>query len=880
MKSNIYTLRQPFTKAMIFIFLILVNLPLLAQVEVRFGNPPGTASQRQPFSDSLKYSRSVALYAGNLANVNGLITRLDWNVTKKETSGLKDYEVTIWLKETSDVSITNTSWDALMGTDTVRVYHHTIKFDATGWKKLLLDSIFNKSNTSKKNILVFIQKYNASPAAIADRPAFSYTPTTGTNMHASLVSNNITPPPPLPLLTLDDKRPDINFVLAVNPGNFSITDSTYTSLALNWTKNSKPDPFIILRSSSANLGSMPQGTATSYVVGNQVANGVVVYKGADTTYTDPLLNSGTTYYYKNFSYFSDNTSGSAQYYYSSGVTADGITKKASLTISYSSDFTKDKDTICASNTDSIPVYGLAVGGYAFSWYSSMNDSVHMTIITGATSANYLIRPVASDTATYYYCRHATKGSEVVVSNKVILKKIPVSIGGSISGSIDTSACLGSPITLTLKDYTGKVLYWMRQKAGVGYAKILKTQAILSDTLNVSGIWKYYAVVQSGICDSAASSEFNILVKAKPVLTATVSKDPICSGERTKVTLTAAGTGVQYHWKRDNVDKVSGPAATGISNTIDTTFTSSSQSNVKVTFTTWVILDQCVSDTVKPTVTVKPAPLLNKIVGDSIVCSALQVYDLNVIAGSKYQWTISPTTLGTAVGKTDTTSSVNVQWNPVTSPTTGSLTGTVTNRSSGCSASDKINIVVSTGVAPGPEQLVRKLPAVQGELFLFCKNFINQNAANYNYTWGYDSLGVESKPITDYQDKYFCLFKGYDPTKGYKYFVKMNDKTSGKACFTKTYYTPLPTELAPQNDFSIYPNPNAGTFKLEIDYETLGSFELSLYDILGHECARLPLTKSLRTESFQISVSSLMRGTYVAMIKFPDGNQLIKKMVIY
>lgn len=876
MKSNIYTLRQPFTKAIIFIFLVLVSFSGFGQKIVPFGS--GTLNQLQPFADDVKFSRSAAVYSSNALKVKGIITRLDWNVFSTLPAGTNE-TVSIYLKEILVDTIPSTDWAAL-NQNAILVYTSaTLNFNTTGWKQLILSTVFNKLNASS-NILVLIDKSSATPTG-ANAPKFMYDDTPAVNNHASATNGTTAPT----TLTKNKKRPDIRFEIALAPSGFKVVDPTISSLTLNWALNSVSDSVLILKGLSSTLPTMLQGTATEWHVNDSISGAVVAYKGKDISFINTNLNSNTSYFYRIFSFFTDNT-GSKHVFYSPYLDTTGKTLEAAFMISFSNQFTTDKDSICAAKPDNDTVFGQIREGRVFQWYSRLDPSPLLLPIPGANSKDYIIDHTGLPAGKYYYCRYDSVKNmigPVNQSNIVSFKIFPLSVGGTILGTLDTSACLNSPITLTLEEYTGNVLYWMRQKPGEVYKKIPNPVDIIEDLLNVPGTWKYYVVVQSGICDSATSKEFNILVKPKPVVTALVEKDPICSGERTKVTLTSEGTGVKYYWKRDNVDKVSGPPADSTSSVIDYTYTIKppAQSDVTVKFTASVVLDLCKSDTITKTVTVRPIPALDKIQGDTTVCSEIALYSLNIVAGTTYQWTITPTESRTIVGKSDSTG-VNVQWLPVTSPQTSVVKGTVTYTSSGCSAFQATTVTVSTGTAPGPEMLVRKTPVVPGELFLFCHNFINNLATNYNFTWGYEnSAGEETlNPEPDYQDKYFCLFKGYDASKGFKYFVKMNDKTSGKACFTKTYWEQLPTELTPQNDFSIYPNPNAGSFNLEIDYETLGSFELALFDILGHECARLSLTKSQRTESFRISVSSLMRGTYVAMIKFPDGSQLIKKMVIY
>ncbi len=870
MKSNIYTSRIPFSGTMLLLFFFLISFSGFGQKIITFG--PGSGNQNLPFDYSKKNSRSASIYKRNDLKIAGIITRLDWNVFTAQTSATNE-TIDIYLGETSNDVFTNPKWDSLVLKAQLVAHLTSGNFTIAGWKNVLLNTVFNKLSANS-NLLVLIEKTSTATGNI---PKFTYDNANAINNHAFSVSDNAFVAPGT--LTADTKIPDIRFEFALAPSGFKVVTSTLSSLTLNWALNGVSDSVLILKGLTGTFPAIPQGTPTVRHEGDSISGTVVAHIGKDISFINSDLNSNTAYYYRIFSFFVDNT-GSKHFYYSPYLDTNGRTLEAAFMISFNNQFTTDKDSICIAKPDNDTIFGQPREGRYFQWYAGFNSSSELRPIIGANSKDYIINHSGLSVGIYYYCRHdSVKNQTANLSNVVSFKIFPLTVGGS-AAVFEASVCQYAKISVLLNTPTGNVLYWVRIKPNSVPDTIHSTFLVIYDSLYIPGIWKYWAAVKSGLCDQVNSAADSVNVIAKPTGTATITKSVLCSGESTKITLSPLGPGEFLNWQRDKTSEITGIPESGTTGIIEGAVVSSSQSNVTVTFNYWIKLNQCTSDKLDTTILVKPAPALSKITGDSLVCSEVQLYDLNVIAGSKYQWTINPTTLGTAVGKSDTTSSVQVQWNPVTSPATGSLTGVVTNRSSGCSASGKINIVVSTGVAPGPEQLIRKLPAVAGELFLFCKNFINQNSVNYNYTWGYENSTGEITLNPDYQDKYFCLFKGYDPTKGYRYFVQMNDKASGKACFTRTYYTPLPTELAPQNDFSICPNPNAGSFKIEIDYETLGSFELSLFDILGHECARLPLTKSLRTESFQISVSSLMRGTYVAMIKFPDGNQLIKKMVIY
>ncbi len=108
----------------------------------------------------------------------------------------------------------------------------------------------------------------------------------------------------------------------LNPSTFTAVPVSISQIDLNWTKNNDNNNVIMAWSSDGVFGTPVNGT--TYTSGNAIpGGGTVLYNGDLTMYNHTGLNSGTTYYYKIWSYNASNE-------YSSGRTAQAKTLMESI----------------------------------------------------------------------------------------------------------------------------------------------------------------------------------------------------------------------------------------------------------------------------------------------------------------------------------------------------------------------------------------------------------------------------------------------------------------------------------------------------------------------------------------------------------------------
>jgi hypothetical protein len=110
----------------------------------------------------------------------------------------------------------------------------------------------------------------------------------------------------------------------INPVAFSATTMGMNQIKLGWTKNNQNNDVLLLTSSSNTFGTPTNGN--SYSVGSEITGGgTVIYKGSVVEYSHENLTPGQTYYYKIFSFDSENE-------YSSGKGVNTTTLNTDVSI--------------------------------------------------------------------------------------------------------------------------------------------------------------------------------------------------------------------------------------------------------------------------------------------------------------------------------------------------------------------------------------------------------------------------------------------------------------------------------------------------------------------------------------------------------------------
>lgn len=271
-------------------------------------------------------------------------------------------------------------------------------------------------------------------------------------------------------------------------------------------------------------------------------------------------------------------------------------------------------------------------GSILNWESSTDGGVTwVTISNTTTSQSYNNLTVQ----TAYRARVQNGSCPVATSSIATMTIDPTTVGGTTAGS--ATQCSGSNAgNITLSGKTGSVQNWQfSTNGGVTWTAIANTTTTQSYT-NLTQTTLYRAVVKSGSCSSANSSNSTITVNPVSVggvlapLTTTV-----CSGANTGTITLSGQTGSIQRWE---FSTNGGATWTNIANTT----TSQTYSNLAATRLYRALVKSGVcssaySDTA--TVTVSPATVAGSVASSATVCSGANngTLTLSGQAGSVLSW---------------------------------------------------------------------------------------------------------------------------------------------------------------------------------------------------------------------------------------------------
>ena len=266
---------------------------------------------------------------------------------------------------------------------------------------------------------------------------------------------------------------------------------------------------------------------------------------------------------------------------------------------------------------------------------------------------------------------------------------PVTVGGSIAGG--TAVCTGTNSTLlTLSGYTGSIVKWQKSTDNwVTPVDIVNTAATYTAT-NLIIATKFRAVVQSGTCSAANSSDATITIDPTSVGGSIAGSVTVCAGTNSTLLTLSGYTGSITKWQQSTDNWVT---PVDIVNTAST-YTAT---NLMVTTRFRAVIQSGVCSTANSsdaTVTVNPQPVPT-ITGPAAAVSGTSGNIYTTEAGmTGYTWAISA---GGTINLGQGTNSISVTWS-----VGGSQWVSVTYTNSNlCSAATPTVYPVSVTSIPGP-----------------------------------------------------------------------------------------------------------------------------------------------------------------------------------
>lgn len=143
-------------------------------------------------------------------------------------------------------------------------------------------------------------------------------------------------------------------------------------------------------------------------------------------------------------------------------------------------------------------------------------------------------------------------------------------------------------------------------------------------------------------------------------------------------------------------------------------------------------------------------------------------------------------------------------------------------------------------------------------------------AGYSYQWYTGNPG--NNPINGAVNQF------YNPSGGVEYYCVVVSNGSGCSDTACIDYTPTSIEELNNNSWSIYPNPNDGTFTLSVDVANNQNAEMKVSDALGQLVDRRILVLNTGNQQFFITNKNFATGIYFIQLITEAGTGT-KRMVV-
>ncbi len=558
-------------------------------------------------------------------------------------------------------------------------------------------------------------------------------------------------------------------------------------------------------------------------------------------------------------------------------------------------------TICDGGSTAFAVTATGAG-LTYQWQESVNGGNNYTnvvnggIYSGAQSATLSLSNVPASTGgRLFRCivngtcapTQAISGARLLVVNRLTT---------IVSQPINKVICEGGTTTFDIIGSGTSVTYQWQVNTGSGWANITPSSiysGVNAASLTISSAPislnnNQYRCIVSGACTpSVTSASRTLTVHGLPNITANPVNTMVCEGNNTTIGITTAGSGLSYQWQVNVgagwVNMSNGGANGSYSNVNTNTL---SITNAKVTMDGYqfrcVVSSVCAPSVISEVaqLTVNTAPVITTQPVDRDVCDGDNT-TFNVVATGftlTYQWQVS-------IGTSGWTNVINsALYSGATSPTLN-ITG-----ANLAISGNKYRCVVTGGCAPTTATTESKILTVN-----------TKRVSSVTITTNIGLL-VPGKKVTFYaqpvnggaQPKYVWRKNG-QPIPGAIWStytttdLEMNDKIdvlmqSDFKCRANEYdtsnvmevYTPVsvPNTTVANNvelDWTLYPNPNNGTFKVKGTFGAGNSEAVILvFNNIGQKVHAVPVQfKGGKLNQLIVLDGQLLPGIYTLSIKVDD-----------
>lgn len=188
-----------------------------------------------------------------------------------------------------------------------------------------------------------------------------------------------------------------------------------------------------------------------------------------------------------------------------------------------------------------------------------------------------------------------------------------------------------------------------------------------------------------------------------------------------------------------------------------------------------------------------------------------------------------------------------------------------------------NIFENSGV----ENFTLTVVDSQGSSYETMVVFGNPSPFTMDIEFDGEIMTVDVFPTSDYQYSIdggdtFQSENTFNITSSGTYIVVAVD---GVGCeISETFVIDANVNLDSESKFSIYPNPNAGSFNFSLFHPTRKPIEVSVYDVLGRKILQKQVNKPEDQLTMELSLENIHSGTYLLKLSNEDI-QLIRKVQV-
>ena len=581
------------------------------------------------------------------------------------------------------------------------------------------------------------------------------------------------------------------------------------------------------------------------------------------------------------------------------ATSNAITMviTASATPSVAIALTSGTNPECAGSTTTFTATATNGGTTpTYQWFINGTNAATGVTFTSTTLAN-------SDVVTCIMTSNAICTTSPTATSNAITMIVNVS-PATPTASSNSPVCEGATITLTTATVAGATYTWTGPNS---YTSASQNPTIASSTNANAGTYSLTETVSG--CTSAAGT-VTVVVNPLPVITNSTLTQSICSGTNASFNPTSTIAGTSFTWTATSPGNITGFSAIGSGSIGDVlTNTSSTASTVSYVITpVGPVPSQCAGTSVTFVVTVNPAPTV--VVNSTTICSG-QTTTLTANGATTYAWsagatvtgvntaTVNPlttatyTVTGTAAGCFNTAiATVTVNQLPVVgvnSPTI-CIGQAATLTASGASTYTWSAGATSTGVNTATASPITNTTyTVTGTSAAGCVNtafaLVTVDALPATPSITQNGAVLSSSALTGNQ-WYLngVLIPGatnqfYTTTQNGVYTVVV---TTGGCTSSSSEGTVINTgiaEIINNFSFDIYPNPNDGTFVVNINSTVSTTYIIEIHNTLGQIIYKQSLKQFTGINSYPVDISAYSKGIY--MISVIDGNnESVKKVIVY